>query len=344
MNRIDGKPFFTLDDGREAMLYSLALPEENLTVSISDFGCVIHAITLPGRDGKLRDVCLGFGAPADYRRNSPAFGAVIGRVANRIDRGEFELDGVTYSLTRNASGNALHGGRDGYQFRLWRAEAALADGLPELRLELTSPDGDQGFPGMLRIELVYRLRPGGELALSYRARCDRPTLVNLTNHCFFNLDGETSGDIFGHEFMLEADERTAVRPDLVPTGEIVPVAGTVYDLNTPVVLAERRALLANGFDDNFVLARGHRGRVRAAKSGIELGFVTDQPGVQIYTANFLDGSTAGKDGRPHGRFGGFCLEAQHFPDAPHHPDFPSIVLRPGEEYRQETGYTFTRCL
>ncbi len=337
---VEARPFLQLPDGNLAREFILSRPEEKFSVRISDFGAVVTAIETPDRDGTIRDVALGFGNPEDYRHNAPGFGAVIGRVANRIAGGRFRLGDKEYRLTCNCPGYALHGGRDPYSERLWQAEVSDPDGVPTLTLCLESPDGDQGFPGALSIQLTYRLEAGRRLVLDYRARTTAPTVVNLTNHTYFNLNGENRGSVVDHVYRIDAVARTVVDAALLPTGEIAGLRGTAYDFSQPAALRERLTQLPAGLDDNFIFGDRHSAEVWSPESGIVLRFRTTEPGVQVYTAYFLDGATTGKDGGRHGRFGGFCLEAQHAPDSPNQPGFPPVVLNPGEWYQQTTEYAF----
>ncbi|HEX6571851.1 MAG TPA: aldose epimerase family protein [Steroidobacteraceae bacterium] len=318
-------------------------------------GCVITRLDVPGRDGNCANVVLGHSDPQEYMaRRREYFGAVVGRVANRIARGCFVLDGREHRLATNDGANHLHGGRRGFDRRLWRVAASATGHEASVRLQLTSPDGDEGYPGELEATVVYTLTPDHALRIDYEATTAAPTVVNLTQHSYFNLAGEGRGDVFEHQIEIAADEICAVDETLVPTGELRAVEGTVFDLRAPRAIG--RALesrdgqldVAGGFDHCFAL-QGWRARGRALRhactlseprSGRRLRVETDQPGVQFYSGNFLDGTASGTSGVRYAKHAGLCLETQHFPDTPNRPEFPSIVLRPGERYSSTTVLRF----
>jgi aldose 1-epimerase len=316
-------------------------------VSIINFGGDIVSIKAPGRDGKIADVALGYSDLAGYVGDTSYFGAIVGRYANRIAKGRFSLDGKAYELARNNGPNALHGGPTGFQKRVWTPRVVSGPDGDSLELTYVSRDGEEGYPGTLTAKVVYSLGEDGGLKIDYTATTDAPTVVNLTNHSYFNLAGEGEGTILDHEMQIEADAYTPVDATLIPTGEIRPVAGTAFDFRKPTAIgaridaADEQLKAGGGYDHNFVL-RGEMGTLRLAarvvepKSGRVLEVLTTEPGLQFYSGNFLDGRVTGKSGRPYVRRGGFCLEAQHFPDSPNRPDFPSVVLRPGQTYRQTT--------
>ncbi len=308
-----------------------------LEVELIDIGASIAAIRIPGKDGVVRDVILGYENVADYLDNPNCLGCTVGRVANRIKDGHFTFDGKEYQMERNNNGNLLHSGSGSYHKRRWNSRI---DG-DAVEFTMDSPDGDGGFPGHFQVTLRYRVVNDETLELVYEGGTDAPTIVNMTNHSYFNLNGHNSGAIIGHELMIRAAERTEVI-ELIPTGKFIPVAGSAFDLNEYRPFTESVKELPHGFDDNFVLS--HDREIDAGafcpESGIRMTCKTTEPGMQLYTAYFL-GDAVGKDGYEYGSFGGFCLEAQHYPDSPNHPEFPSVVLRPGERYRQVTSYTFT---
>jgi aldose 1-epimerase len=335
--------FFQLPDGRTARLYSLR-NSSGFGADITDFGGAIVRLLTPDRNGKLVDVVLGFAEPADYIENGPFFGALIGRVANRISNGRFTLDGKTYQLELNDSNgkNTLHGGRC-YGRRLWEAE--VVDDYT-LKLTLNSPDGDAGFPGNVKVEVVYHITEDNALSIAYSGTSDAPTVLSLTNHSYFNLNGEGAGECGDHSIMIQAGRRTEVDEFLAPTGRNPEVAGTYYDLRAGKSFAKIHEENPNCFDDNFVLsdeAESFKENAAVAwsdRTGIELACSTTAPGVQFYMGFFLDGTLRGKTESSYPQFSAFCLETQLWPDAVNHPEFPSARLNPGGEYKQYTVYKF----
>ena len=349
--------FGKLPDGREARLYTLR-HASGFQADIADFAGAVVRLLVPDRAGRLADVALGFDTVAPYVNESPFFGALIGRVGNRIAGGRFTLDGQTHTLaTNNSPGGIpchLHGGKVGFDKVLWAAEPATRDGQPALRLRYTSPDGEEGYPGTLAVEVTYSLTADPGLRLDYVASTDRATPVNLTNHCYFNLAGAGHGTILGHELTLHAGRYTPVNPGLIPTGELAPVAGTPFDFTTPHVIGARIAAdhaqlrLGNGYDHNWVLDSADgtlalAATLREPASGRVLEVLTTEPGVQFYTGNFLSDNLVGKSATPYACRGGLCLETQHFPDSVNQPSFPSTILRPGQIYRSTTVYRFSAC-
>ncbi|PWM83589.1 aldose epimerase family protein [Victivallis vadensis] len=335
--------FFQLPDGRTARLYSLR-NSSGFGADITDFGGAIVRLLTPDRNGKLVDVVLGFAEPADYIENGPFFGALIGRVANRISNGRFTLGGKTYQLELNDSNgkNTLHGGRC-YGRRLWEAE--VVDDYT-LKLTLNSPDGDAGFPGNVKVEVVYHITEDNALSIAYSGTSDAPTVLSLTNHSYFNLNGEGAGECGDHSIMIQAGRRTEVDEFLAPTGRNPEVAGTFYDLRAGKSFAKIHEENPNCFDDNFVLsdeAESFKENAAVAwsdRTGIELACSTTAPGVQFYMGFFLDGTLRGKTESSYPQFSAFCLETQLWPDAVNHPEFPSARLNPGGEYKQYTVYKF----
>lgn len=329
-------------DGRDVNLYTLK-NTDGFEVAITNYGGAVVSLTAPDRNGSFADVVLGFDTLEEYVQNPLYFGPLIGRYANRIARGKFSLDGVEYQLTQNDGVNHLHGGFRGFDKRVWKV---LGDETPEssprLRLEYSSADGEEGYPGNLRANVTYAL-VGNELRINYEATTDRATIVNLTNHTYFNLAG--SGDILSHELTLNADAFTPVSEDLIPTGDIAPVKNTTWDFREGKAIGTDLAT-AGGYDHNFVLNDWNKSLELAARlydprSGRVLEILTDQPGMQFYSGNFLDGSFSGKRGVVYNKYAALCLEPQHFPDSPNHPNFPSTVLRPGETYKHTSVYRFT---
>ncbi len=349
------RAFGLLPDGREAKLYSLRGPDGFL-VEITDFGGAVVRLLTPDRNGRLADIVLGFDAVTDYATRSPFFGALVGRVGNRIAKGRFSLDGRSYALAVNNSPGGvpchLHGGNVGFDKILWTAAPTTHERRAALRLTHVSPDGDEGYPGNLRIGVLYSLTADRGLRIDYAATTDAPTPVNLTNHSYFNLRGEGDGTVLDHRVQLHAPRYTPVTAGLIPTGEIAAVAGTPFDFTSSRAIGERIAApdeqlaRGRGYDHNFVLADTPRttptlaARVTEPDSGRVLEVLTTEPGVQFYTGNFLDGKLTGKSRRPYVFRGGFCLETQHFPDSVNHSGFPSVILRPGQTYRSTTIYRF----
>ena len=331
--------------GKAVDLYTLSTPQ--LTVQISNFGAHIVSIQAPDRKGNLADVVLGFKTLAGYEADAKTYmGSIVGRYGNRIAGGKFTLDGKAYSIPINNNGNALHGGTEGFDRRVWSAHA-IDDGV---ELTLVSPDGDMGFPGELTVHVRYILE-GASLKINYSATTTKPTVLNLTNHSYFNLSGENSGTILNEKIMIAADTYTPVDANLIPTGKLAPVAGTPFDFRKPVVIGthidadNEQIKIAGGYDQNFVLNGKGPGLHLAAKvvdpaSGRTLTVTTTQPGVQFYSGNFLDGTIQGAGGSKYERRNGFCLETQHYPDSPNHPHFPTTVLRPGQTMHSETVFAF----
>lgn len=337
-------PFGRLPDGSAASLYILT-NRNGLVAKITNYGTIVTQLHVPDRHGKSGDVVLGFDRLDSYLQGQLYFGGTIGRVANRIAGGKFTLDGKTYTLAVNNGPNHLHGGLKGFDKGLWHAEALTGDE-PAVKFTCTSPDGDEGYPGNLAVTVVMTLTGRNELRLDYTAVTDQPTPVNLTNHSYFNLAG--AGDILGHELMLAADYYTPSDANLIPTGEIAPVKGTPLDFTAPLPIGSRFNRLSGeprGYDHNFVFndggkSLGFAARAHEPASGRVMEMWTTEPGVQFYTGNYLDDIT-GKNGAGYRRHSGFCLEAQHFPDSINQPRFPSIILRPGQTYRQTTLYKFS---
>lgn len=333
-----------MPDGVEVYLYTLT-NVQGLEVSIITYGGAITSLKVPDRNGVLGDIVLGYETLDDYARNPRYLGALIGRHANRIGMGKFSLDGVEYQLPQNNGANHLHGGPNGFDKRVWDASD---DGIV-LRLLYLSKDGEENYPGNVTAEVIYKLLEN-QLSIDYGASTDADTIVNLTNHSYFNLKGE--GTILDHELTLNADSFTPVSNDLIPTGEIRSVEATPMDFRKGKVIGSEiseaydQLGFTGGYDHNFVLndydgTLGSAGILYEKSTGRELEILTTQPGMQFYSGNFLDGSLVGKKGIAYHKYAGLCLEPQHFPDAPNHSNFPSTVLRPGEEYRQTTAFRFS---
>jgi aldose 1-epimerase len=352
MSNIAHAPYGTLPDGTTIEQFTLR-NARGTRVAIITYGGIVTALETADRAGRRANIVLGCADLDGYRADDAYLGAIIGRYANRIARGRFAIDGTEARLACNDPPNSLHGGDAGLNRVVWRAVAAdTADGAC-LALRHVSPDGAGGYPGTLEAEVRFTLTPDDALRLDYEAETDRPTVVNLTHHDYFNLAGEGAGDVYGHELTLFADAFTPVDSRLIPTGEIRPVAGSPFDFRTPAALGARlrgsdeQLQRARGFDHNFVLrpATSHElrraARVREPASGRVMEVLTTEPGVQLYSGNGLGGTRVGTSGRPYCRGAGLCLETQHFPDSPNQPGFPSTVLRPGQRFRSTTIYRFS---
>ena len=342
-------PFGKTRDGKAVEIYTLT-NAHGLEMRVITYGGIITSLKVPDRAGHLDDIVLGFDTLDGYLKDSPYFGAIVGRYGNRIAKGQFTLNGATYKLATNNGPNHLHGGVKGFDKVMWNAVPGdSADGV-SVTLTRTSPDGEEGYPGNLQASVRYTLTDKNELAIDYRATTDKATPVNLTQHSYFNLAAD-SGDILGHELTIHASRYTPVDATLIPTGELAPVQGTPFDFQKATAIGARIATddaqLKNGggYDHNWALDRGGSGLQPAArlvdpKSGRTLDVATTEPGLQFYSGNFLDGSITGKGGRVYKRRTGLCLETQHFPDSPNHPSFPSTILQPGQTYSSKTVFTF----
>ena len=329
--------------GEDVGMFTLT-NSHGLRARVITWGATLIEMLVPDRDGKLADVTLGFDACADYLKPHPLFGSVAGRFANRIAKAQFTLDGKTYTLAANSGANHIHGGRRGFDKVNWTASIA---GDNAVRFTYVSADGEEGYPGTLTASVVYTLTDANELRLDYTAATDKPTVVNLTNHAYWNLAAE--GDVLGHELTLYADRFTAVDKDVIPTGEVLPVAGTPLDFTKPKPIGKDIAapelVATRGYDHNYVLADKPRPEPALAvelfdpKSGREMRVLTDQPGVQLYTGNYL--KTTGKGGRIYETHSAICFETQHFPDSPNHSEFPSTVVRPDAPFRTTTIFHFS---
>ncbi|MGD8897985.1 MAG: aldose epimerase family protein, partial [Acidobacteriota bacterium] len=349
---VETEPFGETPEGIPVELHTLT-NAHGLEVRAMTYGGVILSLKVPDRDGNLGDVVLGYDTLEGYLEVSPYFGAIIGRYGNRIANARFTLDGEDYSLAANDGPNALHGGVKGFDKVIWRAEPFKSDEGVGVVFAYTSPDGEEGYPGTLEARVTYTLTDANELVFSYHAITDEATPVNLTQHTYFNLAGDGSGDILGHELMLNASRYTPVDSTLIPTGEIVAVAGTPFDFTTSTAIGahidaeDEQIGFGGGYDHNYVLDRGDgeemtlAARVYEPTTGRVMEVTTSEPGVQFYSGNFLDGTITGKGGHVYEQRSGFCLETQHYPDSPNQPDFPSTVLRPGEQYRSRTVYRFS---
>jgi aldose 1-epimerase len=345
---IEKSDFGKTPEGTAVDLYTLT-NANGMKAKIMTYGGIITELDVPDRDGKLGDVVLGFDDLKGYVAGHPYFGALVGRVANRIAKGKFTLDGKEYKVAVNNGPNALHGGLKGFDKQVWKAEPIkVADGVA-LKLTYVSKDGEEGYPGELTSTVTYTLTNKNELKIDYKATTDKTTVLNLTNHSYFNLAGPNSGTILDHELMLAADTYTPTDDTLIPTGEIKPVKGTPLDFTKPATIGSRIGELKGepgGYDHNFVLRAGDASpalaaRVYEPKTGRIMEVFTTEPGIQFYTGNFLDGTNKGKGGVVYKKNQGFCLECQHFPDSVNQPKFPTMTLEPGKTYKQTTVYKFS---
>lgn len=339
-----------LPNGAAVEIYTLK--DEKLEVQVMTYGGEVISLKAPDRNGKMADVVLGFDDPSGYYGNSNSkaaafFGPIVGRYANRIAHARFFLDGKEYTLTKNNGNNSIHGGPGGFHNRMWQSKT-ISDGV---ELTYLSKDGEEGYPGDLSVTVRYTLT-GGDLKIEYSATTDKPTVLNLTNHSYFNLSGQGNGTILQEQLQLNASRFTPVDSTLIPTGELKSVAGTPFDFLKPHAVGERinaddeQIRLGHGYDHNFVIDGGGKELTQAAEvydpaSGRVLQVLTTEPGVQFYTSNFLDSSIKGKQGIAYPRNGALCLETQHFPDSPNHPAFPTTVLRPGSQFHSVTVYRFS---
>jgi aldose 1-epimerase len=346
------KSFGKTPDGQPVDLYVLT-NKAGAEASITNYGGAVVSLKVPDRNGKFADVVLGYDTVDGYVADKSFFGALVGRYGNRIGHAQFALDGKTYTLAKNNGENTLHGGIKGFNKALWTAKTLSVKGGQSLELSYLSKDGEEGFPGNLKVTVTYTWTDANALIIDYSATTDKKTVVNLTNHSYFNLAGQGSGDILGHQLMIQADMFTPVDAGLIPTGELRDVAGTPFDFRKPTAIGaridqnEEQMKLGGGYDHNFVLrspmdrAEFLAARVVDPSSGRVLEVWTTEPGVQFYTSNFLDGKTIGKGGVGYPKHAAFCLETQHFPDSPNQPKFPSVVLNPGARYHTTTTYKFS---
>lgn len=348
---VTGAPFGSLPDGTAVELFTLT-NTHGFEVRAMTYGGIIVSLRTPDRRGQLDDIALGYDTAAEYVTNPRAyFGAIVGRYANRIAKGRFVLDGKTYQLATNNGANHLHGGKQGFDAVLWRGEPFDDDRGAGVVFAYTSRDGEEGYPGTLNARVTYTLTEKNELIFDFEATTDAPTIVNLSQHTYFNLAGHGARDVLDHELQLFADRYTPVDDTLIPNGELATVEGTPFDFRQPTRIGARidqddaQLRRGRGYDHTFVLTRPGKGLQPAAKviersTGRTMQVATTEPGVQLYTGNFLDGKSRGKQGRAYGHRYGFCLETQHFPDSPNKPQFPSTALRAGDTYRSRTVLTF----
>lgn len=346
---IEKAAYGKLADGTEADLYTLR-NGAGMEAKITNFGGIVVSLTAPDKAGKFADVVLGMDSLSGYEKGTPYFGALIGRYGNRIAKGKFTLDGKEYTLATNNMGNHLHGGLKGFDKVLWTATPVEGDE-PALKLAYTAKDGEEGYPGNLSVEVTYTLQKDNSLKIDYKATTDKPTVVNLTNHSYFNLAGQ--GDILSHEVTLNADRFLPVSETLIPTGELKPVAGTPFDFTKSTVIGKRindstdvQIKYGLGYDHAWILTDSTKTSKLAATvyeptTGRVMEVYTTEPAIQFYTGNFLDGTLTGKGGTVYQKRTGLCLETEHYPDAPNQPKFPTTTLKPGETYQTTTIYKFS---
>ncbi len=344
---IEKGPFGQTPDGQEVKIITMTSPN-GLRAKVITYGGILVSLEVPDKKGKLGDVVLGFDNLDDYVKKNPYFGAIAGRYANRIAKGKFVLDGVEYTLATNNGPNHLHGGIKGFDKVVWKIEDTTATGDEAIvKLSYHSKDGEEGYPGNLDCTVTYTLTNDDRLKFSYEATTDKPTVLNLTNHSYWNLAGQGSSDILGHELMIDADRYTPVDEGLIPTGELKSVKDSPMDFTKAMTIGSRiKEIDIGGYDHNYVLNSSAGKLALCARayeptSGRVMEIHTTEPGVQLYTGNFLDGSLVGKDGKAYKKHYAFCLETQHFPDSPNKPDFPSVALRPGEKYETTTVHKFS---
>ena len=351
LSRLSSHSFGKLSDGREVSAFVLK-NANGMSVQILDLGGVIASIKVPDSSGNFADVTTGFDYPQPYLDGAGYMGAIVGRYANRISGGTFSIDGIDYSLAKNNGNNAIHGGLVGFDKKIWEVEYSVGLYDSKLKLSTFSPDGEEGYPGRVEVSVTYTLNDQNQLTIDYSATSDKATIINLTNHAYFNLDGHHADSILEHEVMLNANHFTPIDESSIPTGVILDVAGTPLDfrqrkaIGLDIESEDRQMTFGSGYDHNFVINHSEPGSVSLAaevyspNSGRVMKVYTDQPGVQFYTGNFLNGKLVGKEGAVYGRRSAFCLETQHFPDSPNKPMFPSTILQPGDQFASRTIFEF----
>jgi len=351
VERIRVKSFGILDDGRNVQLFTLK-NAQGTSVDIMDLGGVIVSLRTADATGNITDITTGFDHPQQYLSGSGYMGAIVGRYANRIANGRFSLDGKQYSLAKNNGDNAIHGGLIGFDKKFWHTDTESENSEASLSLTLESKDGEEGYPGNLTAKVTYTLNDRDQLIIDYSATTDNVTVINLTQHAYFNLNGHGAGSVLDQEIMINADQYTPIDNESIPTGELASVEGTPLDFRTPKPIgvninsSHEQIRFGSGFDHNFIISHPVEGELTLAASvlspstGRTLNVYTDQPGIQFYTGNFLNGTLIGKEGAVYARRNAFCLETQHYPDSPNKPNFPSTILRPGEQYVTRTVFEF----
>lgn len=330
-------------DGKDVFLFTLAAGD-GMKVSITNYGGIVTALFVPDRSGYPGDIVLGYDNLQGYLDGHPYFGCIVGRCANRISGAKFELDGKTYQLAKNIGENHLHGGISGFDKKVWEAREIRQGDDAGIKLIYTSPDGEEGYPGELKVTVIYLLTANRELKIRYFAETTKPTPLNLTHHSYFNLKGAGNGDMLDHELMINAQRYNVLNEQLVPTGELRPLAGTPLDFRKPKLIGRDMAQVEGGYDHNFCLDTDGKlakaAYLSESSSGRWMEVYTDQPGMQFYGSNFLGDTIIGKYGKTYHNHYALCLETQRFPDSPNHPEFPNAILRPGETFQSETIYKF----
>ena len=348
---IGAASFGNTTDGTAVQIYTLC-NRDGMEARIMTYGGIVESLKVPDRNGRLGDVVLGYDNLAGYLTNSPFFGALIGRYGNRIAKGQFTLDGQTYTLPTNNPPNSLHGGDKGFFARVWKAAALVTSNGPVLQLSYLSKDGEEGYPGNMSVTATYTITEDNALRLDFEATSDKDTVCNLTHHSYFNLAGQGNGDILGDMLYINANSFTPVDATLIPTGELRPVDGTPFDFRQPTAIGARinaddqQIKFGPGYDHNWVINKpagqlGLMARVSEPASGRVMEVFSTEPGLQFYSGNFLNGSIMGKDGMVYRYRSAFCMEPQHYPDSPNHPEFPSTELKPGETYHNTIIYKFS---
>ncbi|MBX3007220.1 MAG: galactose mutarotase [Melioribacteraceae bacterium] len=348
---IEKKTFGKISDGTETFLYTLK-NKNGIIAEITNYGAAVVSLTAPDKNGELKDIVLGYDEAASYEKCQSYFGVIVGRYGNRIGEGKFTLDGKEYQVSVNDGKNSLHGGFKGFNKRVWKAEPIMGDSSQSLKLTYISEDGEEGYPGKVEISVTYTLNDKNELALYYSATTDKPTIMNPTHHSYFNLTGDFTKPILDHQLMIDAETYTPVDNGLITTGEFASVAGNPMDFRVLTNIGAKindkfeQLVFGKGYDHNWVINNWDGSVKKVAElyepaSGRLMEVISDQPGLQFYSGNFLNGSAVGKGGVVYNYRTGLCLEAQHHPDSPNKPNFPSVRLNPGEQYKQVTIYKFS---
>lgn len=320
--------------------------DHGISILIANYGCTVLSLSVPDSKGKSEDIVTGYFNTDEWKKNPAYFGSLIGRTCNRIGGAKFSIDGTEYNVSANTGDYQLHGGFEGFDKKIWDAVPFLEKDTACIRFHYVSADGEEGFPGNLDASIEYCLNNHNEFSMKFMATTDKATPVNFTNHCYFNLAGENSGDIYKQELLIHADYITETTPDCIPTGKLLPVKGTPFDFTHLHPIGDKIHDLPMGYDDNYVLRNqdgnlAHAVTARDTQSGRVLEIFTTEPGVQLYTSNWFDGNTRGKQGKPYLKHHAFALETQHFPDSMNHPEFPNVILRPGQVYSSNTIWRFT---